>query len=98
MGDLVPYKQAEDAAIIDASQALQLKRMQIQLAEKETQFDQLTVTIANIKRAKIAALELQQDVITEQIKSIRGQIVAAAREIGGVTQEAIDAEFTVTEP
>jgi hypothetical protein len=97
MGDLVPHKQAEEAQIIESRPDLRLKRLRILLAEKETQLDNLTVTINNLKKAKIAQLELQQDICQEQIKQIREQIVGVAREIGGDTQEAIDAEFTVVD-
>jgi aspartate ammonia-lyase len=97
MGDIVRSDQSEAQQIVEGRQDLQLKQLRILLAEKEAQSDGLAVAITKLKSVELQKLELNQDIVQEQIKNIRGQIVSLARMIGGDTEKTVDAEFTVVD-
>lgn len=95
MGDLTRTDQSEVAEIIGGRPDLQLKQMKILLSEKESQLDGIVVAINKLKTVEMQKLELSQDIIQEQIKKIRENIIGIAKGIGGETEKTIDAEFTV---
>lgn len=94
MGDLV-RSGGDDQSIIQAKPELRLKHLRIQLHEKETQFDAITVRIDALRKVEIEQLELQQYILQEHVARIKVEIRELAREMGGDTPKIIDAEFEV---
>jgi hypothetical protein len=94
MGNDITRNPSQEAKeIIEASPHLRLKKKKIELSTKLNQYNSIVVEISKLLEEKVPKLQLDQHVLSEQIETLKNDILELSRQTGQEEPKLLEANF-----